>query len=284
MPQPIIDSHHHLWDYNTAEYGWIDPATMGVLARDYTVRDFTDAAEPSGVVGTVAVQARQTVGETDWLLEIARAEARCLGVVGWVPLRDAGVGETLERYRDSADLKGVRHVVQDEPDGFMLDPAFQHGISLLQDAGLVYDLLIFGRQLAEAVQLVDRFPEQAFVLDHIAKPTIRAGRHDAQWDRDFRELAQRENVVCKVSGMVTEVREDDWDTDVLRPYFETALDCFGPGRLMFGSDWPVCLLRSDYIRWVACVDALTAELSAAERSAFFYQNAIDAYGLAPPPA
>lgn len=279
MPQPIIDSHHHLWAYEPDGYDWIDPDTMRVLARDYTMDNLGAVAELCGVVGAVVVQAQQTLDETDRLLAVAQTDPRCLGVVGWVPLRDPDVGVALDRYRDAKHLRGVRHVVQDEPDGFMLDPAFQHGVSLLQPAGLVYDLLIYGRQLPEATQLVDKFPGQPFILDHIAKPTIQAGRHDTQWAQDIRALAKRENVCCKLSGMVTEVRDPAWDTDALRPYFDTVLECFGPSRLMYGSDWPVCLLRSGYARWVDALQTLTTALSPSERRQLFYQTVSDAYGL-----
>ncbi|XAL98358.1 amidohydrolase family protein [Phycisphaeraceae bacterium D3-23] len=284
MPQPTIDSHHHLWDYNPSQYGWIDPATMGVLAHDYTFDDLCDAAGPCGLVGTVAVQAQQTLAETDQLLDIAQSNEQCLGVVGWAPLRDPEIGSVLERYRDTPNLKGLRHVVQDEPDGFMLDPAFQHGVSLLQDAGLVYDILIFGRQLREAIQLVDRFPQQPFVLDHAAKPTIRADHFDQDWANQIARLAKRPNVVCKLSGLVTEVRDPTWDVQLLRPYIELVVEAFGIDRVLFGSDWPVCLLKSSYLDWHTAVETIASGFSPPERQRFFHDNTVAAYCLDTPDA
>lgn len=274
-----IDSHHHFWTYSPEQYGWIDDG-MAVLKRDFGPADLQSQLTAVGVTGAVSVQARQTVDETRWLLGLADADAAVRGVVGWIPLADPNVAAILESFLESPWLKGIRHVVQDEPDDrFILERDFNRGVSLLKDAGLVYDILVFPRQLPAAIEFVDQHPQQRFVLDHIAKPEIRAGRFDEVWARDFRELARRENVLCKFSGVVTEVRDPEWSTDLLQPYWDVALAAFGPRRLMFGSDWPVCLLRSSYSTWVETVEALASGLSAAEKTLFWGGNATSAYRL-----
>lgn len=274
-----IDSHHHFWTYSPEQYGWIDDG-MAVLKRDFVPADLQSQLAAVGIAGAVSVQARQTVDETRWLLGLAEAHAAVRGVVGWIPLADPNVAAILESFLESPWLRGIRHVVQDEPDDrFILGRDFNRGVSLLKDAGLVYDILVFPRQLSAAIEFVDQHPQQRFVLDHIAKPEIRRGRFDEAWARDFRELARRENVLCKFSGLVTEVRDPEWSTDLLRPYWDVALAAFGPQRLMFGSDWPVCLLRSSYSTWIETVEALASGFSEAEKRLFWGGNATSAYRL-----
>lgn len=275
----MIDSHHHLWNYAADQYGWIDD-TMSVLRRDFTAAELRQLANSSGVGGFVTVQARQSLDETAWLLELARQEDRIRGVVGWVPLASDDVDQTLASLADDSWLKGIRHVVQDEPDDrFLLGERFNRGVARLRDTGLVYDLLIYARHLPAAIEFVDRHPEQSFVLDHIGKPTIRGAKVDPNWERPFRELARRERVSCKFSGVVTEVRDEAWDMQTMRAYWDVALEAFTPSRLMFGSDWPVCLLRADYGSWLGTVDTLASELSARERSDLFGGTATRVYRL-----
>lgn len=274
-----IDSHHHFWNYDPQQYAWINDS-MQMLKQDYGPAELRPLCSAAGITGVVSVQARQNLQETTWLLEVAAAEPLVRGVVGWVELAHPLVEAQLEQLSQQQMLKGVRHVVQDEPDDeFLLGTHFNAGIRLLERFGLVYDLLIFPRQLQPAIRFVDLHPRQAFVLDHIAKPQI-AAQFDAQWARDFRQLAERPNVVgCKFSGIVTEVRLDDWNVDLLRPYWETAWEAFGAQRMMFGSDWPVCLLRSQYAQWVTAAEQLTEALSTEEQQAFWYRNAQRAYRL-----
>jgi len=275
----LIDSHHHLWEYSEDQYSWIRD-DMSVLRHDFLAPQLSQVAAECDVDGFVSVQARQSVQETIDLLEIAAAEPLIRGVVGWVPLADPDVSAVLDQFSGAELLKGVRHVVQDEPDDqFILGDDFNRGVALLKDRGLVYDVLIFARQLAASIQFVDRHPQQPMVLDHIAKPTIRSADFDAAWERDFRELARRENVTCKFSGVVTEVRDPQWSRDAIHRYWEVALEAFTPKRLMFGSDWPVCLLRCQYSDWLATVRQLASELSAQEQSDFFSGNAIRDYHL-----
>ena len=241
-----VDAHQHFWRYTPEEFGWLE-GPLAALRRDFLPAELAPLLAAAGVTGTVAVQARQSLAETQWLLDLARAHPFIRGVVGWVPLAAPDVGKILDRFAGQPRLKGVRHVVQAEPAGFLDAPAFNAGLREVTARGLTYDLLVFARQLEEATRFVDRHPAQAFVLDHIAKPVVQ-GPPPAEWRRQLRELARREHVGCKFSGVVTEVPGGRWTPALLRPYFEEVLAAFGPHRLMFGSDWPVCLAASDYAR------------------------------------
>ena len=272
-----VDAHQHLWRYNKAEYDWLD-GDLASLRRDFLTVDLAPEMQSAEVIGTVVVQARQTIEETEWLLELAATAPFILGVVGWLPLRDPGFPALLERYRQYSTLRGLRHVVQGEPRGFMDDPSFNNGIDALRRTGLVYDILIVERQLEEATRFVDRHPNQTFVLDHIAKPRIAAGELQP-WANRIRELARRENVLCKVSGMVTEADPNHWSADQLKPYFDTVLECFMPARLMAGSDWPVLYAGCSYERWWRLLSDWVAVLSPEERADILGRTAIKTYGL-----
>ncbi|NND95753.1 MAG: amidohydrolase family protein [Pirellulaceae bacterium] len=275
----LIDSHHHLWKYSAEEYGWISDE-MSVLQRDFLSKQLQEVADNSGVDGFVSVQARQVVDETNALLQIADQQPLIKAVVGWVPLADQNVESILDQYADNPKLKGVRHVVQDEPtDDFILGKDFNRGVALLKDRKLVYDILIFAKQLPASIQFVDRHPDQPMVLDHIAKPTIRGGQVNSNWESYIREIAKRENVTCKFSGVATEVRDETWSTETIAPYWDVVLEAFTPQRLMFGSDWPVCLLKTDYQRWLDTVRELASKLSADEQAAVFANTASASYNL-----
>jgi L-fuconolactonase len=274
----VIDAHHHFWNYSAEEYGWISDE-MKVLRRDFTPDDLRRETAAAGVDGVVSVQARQTTEETRWLLELAAANDFIRGVVGWAPLVSPDVGRDLERFAAHRKFKAVRHVLQDEPDDdYALRDDFNRGVGELKRFNLRYDILIFERHLPQAIKLVDRHPEQVFVLDHLAKPRVKSGEIDA-WRKNLKELARRGNVYCKASGLATEADWRGWTPAQLRPYFDAALDAFGPRRLMFGSDWPVCLLATDYGRWVKTVRGLAAGLTEAEQSRLFGGTAVEAYGL-----
>lgn len=272
-----IDAHQHFWRYSPEEYGWIDEP-MRAIRRDFLPPNLAPLLAAQRLDGTVAVQARQTLAETAWLLELAGAHPFIKGVVGWVPLADPAVGALLDALRANPLFKGARHVAQGQPAGFFDAPAFNAGVRELTARGLAYDILIFADQLEEAVRFVDRHPQQAFVLDHIAKPVV-SSPPPAAWVRALRDLARRPNVACKFSGVVTEVPGWAWTPDLLRPYFETVLAAFGPDRLMFGSDWPVCLVAAEYARWFAFVESCTAALSAAERERILGGTAAAVYRL-----
>jgi L-fuconolactonase len=272
-----IDAHHHFWKYSAAEYGWIDD-TMSFLRRDFFPPDLEKEIREAGIDGVVTVQAQQTLAETSWLLRMAAQNSFIKGVVGWVPLTEPSVSKELESFAEEPRLRAVRHVIQSEPDGFLLRKDFNSGVSILRQMGLAYDLLIHERQLPEAILFVDRHPQQVFVLDHLAKPRIKAQLLEP-WRQNLRELARRENVFCKISGLVTEADFLTWTEGQLRPYFETALEAFGPDRLMFGTDWPVCLVACSYRQWCDIVDRLTTALSPAERAQIFGGTAERAYHL-----
>lgn len=275
---PHIDSHHHFWHYTRPDYGWIND-NMKALRRDFLPEDLQREIQKVGIDGVVSVQARQSVAETEWLLSFARQHPFIRGVVGWVPLVDAGVGGILEKFAANKKLKGIRHVVQDEPDdAYLLREDFNRGVDTLKASGLVYDILIFERHLPNAIKFVDRHPKQVFVLDHIAKPRIKDGAVEP-WKTNIREIAKRHNVYCKLSGMVTEADWKGWISAALHPYIATVLEVFGPKRLMFGSDWPVSLLASSYERWYRTVQSEISSLSKAEQERILGGTAVEAYKL-----
>ncbi len=275
----LIDAHHHLWQYDPEQYSWINDE-MAVLKQDFGAPELRQISSENGVDCFVSVQARQAVQDTRDLLAIADSESKIAGVVGWVPLASPDVAASLDEFSDNPKLKGVRHVVQDEPDDRFLDGReFNEGVAKLAGRGLVYDVLIFPRQLPAAIDFVDRHPAIPMVLDHIAKPAIAKACFDQGWKDNFVELAKRDNLTCKLSGIATEVRDAEWDIETMRPYFDIAMEAFGPSRMMFASDWPVCLLASEYSRWLNVVQELMAPFSDSEKEAFFSGTAIKAYGL-----
>jgi L-fuconolactonase len=271
-----LDSHQHFWSYDQAKYPWIPKGSA--LERDWLPDDLAPLLSRVGLDGCIAVQARQTLEESRWLVTLADHAPTIKGVVGWVDLRSECVEDQLAELSPHAKFRGVRHVVQDEPDDrFMLGGEFQRGIAKLQQFGLTYDILIFPKQLPAALELVRKFPGQPFVLDHIAKPSIKAGAIEP-WKAWIRELSQAPNVMCKASGMVTEADHKRWHSDDFRPFLDTVFEAFGPERMMYGSDWPVCLLAGSYERVFALVDDYTRPLSAEQRAAFFGGNAARFYG------
>ena len=278
MPYAKIDAHHHLWKYSAAQYPWISE-NMGLLRRDFLIQDLMDVLEESDIDGVVTVQARQAMAETRWLLDLAHSHDFIRGVVGWVALTDPKVEGDLEHLSTHVKLKSVRHVLHDEPDDFyILREDFNRGIKLLQGFGLRYDLLIFERHLPQAIQFVDRHPNQIFILNHIAKPRIRQGVI-SPWRENLAELARRENVFCKLSGLVTEASWQSWTEADLDPYLQIALTAFGPERVMFGSDWPVMLLGSSYTRWVDIVQRYISHLSEYEQEQILGKTATEVYRL-----
>jgi L-fuconolactonase len=275
----LIDAHHHLWKHNNNDYEWMNDDRLRPLRRDFLTQDLVDATGDSDLHGTIAVQARQNIVETEFLLDVASSQSLVRGVVGWLPLCSSDVHAAIERFSTDPKFKGVRHVLQDEPnDFFVLRDDFNRGVARLNSFGLVYDILIFERHLPQAIEFVDRHPSQVFVLDHVAKPRIKENVL-SPWSERIRELAKRENVYCKVSGMVTEADWDSWSSQQLKPYFDVVLAAFGPSRLMFGSDWPVLTLASDYQTWVHTVQSLIADLSTDERDRIMSGTAREAYRL-----
>lgn len=273
-----IDSHHHFWYYDPKGYPWIDER-MGVLRRNFLPEDFEPEFKRAGVSGIVPVQAHQSWRETWQLLQFANDHKFIRGVIGWLPLMDFDFQRKLPVLTDHAKLKGIRYNLQDEPDpNFMLGPEFNRGLTDLQPYGLAYDLLIYERHLPQTIALVDRHPEQIFVLDHIGKPRIAAGEL-SPWQENIRELAKRPTVYCKLSGMMTEADWASWTEAQLRPYFDVVLNAFGPGRLMFGSDWPVCLLAGSYERWTEIVAGMIRDLSWEQQARIWAGTARKVYKL-----
>ena len=247
-----IDAHQHFWVYNSAEYGWIDES-MALIRRDFLPDDLAGELSKNDFDGSIAVQARQTLEETRWLLELAAASPRILGVVGWVDLLSPEVHSQLRSFVENPKLVGVRHIVQAEPDDrFLLRPDFLRGISQLEEFDVAYDILIYTRHLPVAAEFVEKFPRHRFVLDHMAKPPIKTGEIDV-WERGIRGLAAFPNVFCKLSGLVTEADWQHWTPQQIRLYLDVAFDAFGNERLMIGSDWPVCLVAGQYGRIMSVV-------------------------------
>lgn len=273
-----IDAHQHFWRYSPKTHPWID-GRMDVLKRDYLPEELYPLLAAAGMGGCVAVQASQSLEETRILLGLADAHAFIRGVVGWVDLRSADVEAQLQEFTGHPRFRGVRHVVQDEPDDrFLLRDDVLNGLSVLESFGLTYDLLVYPRQLPAAHEVVRRFPRQRFVLDHLGKPDV-AGKAMDGWREQVRGLAASPNVFCKLSGLVTEAQWTAWTADDLRPYLDVALEAFGPDRCMIGSDWPVCTLAGDYVRVMGVVRDHVGRLGPAAAAAVLGGTARRFYGL-----
>lgn len=242
-----IDAHQHFWIYDPQEYAWIDDS-MQSLRRNFLPADLSDELRDNQFSGSVAVQARQTLQETQWLLELAEQFPSILGVVGWADLRSRDIRPQLAELSRNPKLVGIRHIVQSEPDDqFLLQPKFQRGIAALEEFDFAYDILIYTKHLPVAVEFVQRFPRQRFVLDHLAKPHIKDGEIRG-WAEHIRRLAEFPHVFCKLSGLITEADWQNWTPEQITPYLDVAFESFGPQRVMMGSDWPVCLVAGSYRR------------------------------------
>jgi L-fuconolactonase len=272
-----LDAHQHFWRYDPVRDAWITP-DMAVIRRDFLPADLAPELRANGMDGCVAVQADQSEEETRFLLELAHADDFIRGVVGWVDLRSPELDASLERFADDPRFRGVRHIAQAEADDFLARDDVIRGIGRLADHGLTFDVLVYERQLPAAITLAERLPDQPLVLDHLAKPRIAEDVLEP-WATHLRELARHPNVWCKVSGMVTEADWTHWRPVDLQPYLDVAFDAFGTGRLMFGSDWPVCLVAGGYARVLEVVEAYADALPPDERSALFGGNAARFYRL-----
>ncbi|MBI0379687.1 amidohydrolase family protein [Streptomyces albiflaviniger] len=281
MPRRI-DAHHHLWDLTRREQPWMDGAWAEPIRRTFTPDDLAPHLDAHRIDATVVVQSSSSGEETRELLALAGGSDRIAGVVGWADLTDPGVGEVLAELAAGPGgdrLVGLRHQVQDEPDPRWLDREdARRGLAAVADAGLVYDLLVTPRELPAAVDAVRELPQLRFVLDHAAKPPVASGERDP-WALQLAALAALPNVDCKLSGLVTEADWDGWKPEQVLPYAWHVLDAFGPGRVLFGSDWPVCVLAATYDEVVALAERATLRLGEGERAAVFGGNAARAYGL-----
>ncbi|WEK36571.1 MAG: amidohydrolase family protein [Candidatus Pseudobacter hemicellulosilyticus] len=272
-----IDAHVHFWKYNKQRDNWITN-DMKILREHYLPEQLDLSLRRNGIDGVVAVQASQEEVETRFLCELAATHPVIKGVVGWIDLQSPQIAERLQHFAQYPAIKGYRHIVQAEPDNFLLRPDFQRGIGALQPFNYTYDLLIYPRQLPNAIQLVGQFPDQPFVIDHCAKPEIRNHKL-AEWEPLIREIALQPNVHCKLSGLLTEAAWKQWSAGDLYPYLDVVFDAFGTNRLLFASDWPVMLLSGIYVQWKSLIEKYMEQLTEEEKENVFGTNAVNFYHL-----
>ncbi len=274
----IIDSHQHFWNYNAQDFAWITD-DMAVIRKDFLPADLETVYKENNVEGCVTVQVNQSEEENEIFLKYANENDFIKGTVAWVDLMAADMEDRLAYWHQHKKLKGFRHILQGEKDrALMLKPAFKNGVSKLQPFNFTYDILIFPDQLKYALELVQSFPSQRFVIDHIAKPYIKKGEIE-QWQKDIEAFKQCENVYCKISGMVTEAERKSFSNETFKPYLDVVTSTFGTKRLMYGSDWPVCLVAASYKKVLQIATEYFASFSADEKNNIFYNNAIEFYNL-----
>ncbi len=272
-----IDSHQHFWQYDANKHNWIDD-DMAVIRKDFLPADLLPVLQQNNIAGCVAVQADETEDDTNFLIRLSAENTFIKGVVGWVDIRAENLEERLHFYKAHPVVKGFRHVLQGEAPGFMLQPSFVKGIAAFKAFNFTYDLLIFAHHLNAALELVRKFPDQKFVVDHIAKPSVKTGL-TKEWQVGMKALASCKNVFCKVSGMVTEAHYQQWKKEDFTPYLDVVINAFGINRLMFGSDWPVCLVAASYAQMLGIVQEYFTPFSISEQEGFFGGNAAAFYQL-----
>ncbi|MEO7978296.1 amidohydrolase family protein [Flavobacterium sp.] len=272
-----IDSHQHFWKFDPIRDSWIDDSMLKIQ-KDFLPEDLLPLLSQNQFSGCLAVQASQSEEETNFLLDLASKNDFIKGVVGWVDLRAENISERLNHFSKFEKLKGFRHVVQGEPDDFMFGTAFRNGIAALKEFNFTYDILIFHRQLPAAIDLVKSFPDQAFVIDHIAKPDIKSGEI-ASWKKGIGEISKFENVCCKISGMFTEADWNSWKADDLKPYLDVVFENFSVDKVMFGSDWPVCNVAADYNTVVTTLEDYISRFSVEDQSKIWSENVKSFYQL-----
>lgn len=272
-----IDSHQHFWKFDPVRDSWID-GTMQNIQRDFLPEDLLPLLHQNQFSGCVAVQASQSEEETNFLVDLASKNDFIKGIVGWVDLRSDNISERLEYFSSNKKIKGFRHVVQGEADDFMFGKDFRNGISALKKFDFTYDILIFHRQLPAAISLVKHFPNQKFVIDHIAKPDIKSGNMDS-WKSGIEEIAKYENVSCKISGLVTEADWKNWKPEDLKSYLDVIFENFSIDKLMYGSDWPVLNVASNYHEVVKTLEDYIAKFSIEDQNKIWFKNANEFYKL-----
>ena len=273
----IIDTHQHFWNYDTTRHDWINEE-MRAIRKNFLPEQLAPILKENKVDGCVSVQVDQTTEETDFLLALAKEHSFIKGVVGWVDLRASNLEDTLENYRDAKALKGFRHIIQGQAAGFMLQPNLIQGLKKLATRNYTYDLLIYAHQLKEANEFIKQVTELPIVIDHVAKPNIKNSEME-DWKKEITALAKYPNVYCKISGMATEANWETWTMAGLQPYLDTVVEAFGTERIMFGSDWPVCLVASSYAKWLNGIQNYFNTFSSTEQEAIFAGNAIKFYKL-----
>ena len=272
-----VDSHQHFWNYQPKRDTWITEE-MNVIRKDFLPAQLSQLLKENKIEGCVAVQADQSEKETDFLIKCARNHSFVKGIVGWTDLQSPGVQARLEYYYQFHEVKGFRHVVQSEPGDFLLRESFCSGIALLEQYAFTYDILVYPHQLPAALAFIKKFPNQFFVIDHLAKPSVRQMQLKP-WKQQLQQIAMHENVFCKISGLVTETDWKTWKPSNFKPYLDTALEAFGTQRLMYGSDWPVCLLAASYEEQLQIIQQFIDPLSPAEKKAIMGENAVIFYHL-----
>lgn len=274
----VIDGHQHFWKYNPERHGWITD-DMAAIRRDFLPKELEQIYRQNDIDGCVAVQVDQTEAETEYLLAFSRKYDFIKGIVGWVDLQAPDIKERLDHFSTETKVKGFRHIVQGESDpNFLLGQDFGRGIGRLKSYNFTYDILVYHHQLIQVEPFVAKFPGQLFIIDHIAKPDITKAEID-QWERHMRAIAKHENVYCKLSGMVTEADHQNWTYDQIAPYIDVVLECFGPSRLVYGSDWPVCLVAATYEEQFGVIQKAIEKLSPSEKKQILGENAIRFYHL-----
>ena len=273
----IIDTHQHFWNYDATRHDWINE-DMRAIKKDFLPEQLAPILKENKVEGCVSVQVDQTTEETDFLLALAKEHSFIKGVVGWVDLRASNLEDKLENYKDAKALKGFRHIIQGQAAGFMLQPNLIQGLKKLATRNYTYDLLIYAHQLKEANELIKQVTEIPIVIDHVAKPNIKDSEME-DWKKEITALAKYPNVYCKISGMATEANWETWTMAGLQPYLDTVVAAFGTERIMFGSDWPVCLVASSYAKWLNGIQNYFNTFSSTEQEAIFAGNAIKFYKL-----
>lgn len=273
----VIDAHVHFWKFDKKRDAWITD-DMKILQQDYLPEHLSLTAKRNEVDGVVAVQASQEEVETRFLAELAKTHPLIKGVVGWIDLQADNIAERLEHFTQYTSIKGYRHVVQGEPDDFLLRPNFQRGVRALQPYNYTYDVLIYPRQLKPAIEFVSKFPDQKLIIDHCAKPDIKHKKID-EWKVLMKEIAQQPQVFCKLSGLFTEAAWKTWSAAEFYPYLDVVFEAFGTDRLLFGSDWPVILVSGIYVQWKSLLEKYMENFSPEDREKVFGLNAVGFYGL-----
>lgn len=272
-----IDAHQHFWQFDPIRDAWISEE-MGVIRRDFMPEDLEPILQSADIQGCIAVQADQSETETHFLLDLAQKNEFIRGVVGWVDLCNPNLEERLAYFQQFPQLKGFRHILQGEKPEFMLQKDFIRGVKLLKKYNFAYDILVFPHHLTAVKEFLQQFDNQLFIIDHLAKPYIKKGEIEA-WAKDIKEIAQYENVYCKISGMVTEADWQHWQAEDFKPYLDVVVEAFGTQRLVYGSDWPVCLLAAEYAQQLNIVKDYFADFSESEKARIFGGNAIDFYKI-----
>jgi L-fuconolactonase len=274
----IIDTHQHFWEYEPEKHAWLDD-NMKKIRRDFLPEELDSVYKKNKIDGCIAVQADQTEEENRFLVNLSEKNDFIKGIIGWVDFRSEDISDRLQQYSRLPKMKGFRHIVQGEPDpNFILGKKFFNGISALEKHDFVYEILVFPYQLGAVLEFVKKFPNQKFVIDHLAKPYIKNGYFDG-WAILMQEIAKCENVYCKISGMVTEADYSNWSYEQLQPYMDWVFEHFGAERLMFGSDWPVCLVAAEYEKVKNIAATYVEKLSTAEQDQFWWRSASEFYSL-----